>query len=66
MLHMALQAAKLLADEGKDVEVVDPSTLQPLDEDSILNSVKKTTRLVIVDETNQHCSMASEIAAVVA
>ena len=66
MVHVALQAAKLLADEGKDVEVVDPSTLQPLDEDSILNSVKKTTRLVIVDEANQRCSMASEIAAVVA
>ena len=66
MVHVALQAAKMLAEEGKDVEVIDPRTLQPLDEDTILNSVKKTTRLVIVDEANPRCSMASEIAAVVA
>lgn len=66
MVHVALKAAEMLAEEGKDVEVVDPRTLQPLDEDTILNSVKKTTRLVIVDEANPRCSMASEIAAVVA
>lgn len=66
MVHVALQAAKMLAEEGRDVEVVDPRTLQPLDEDTILNSVKKTTRLVVVDEANPRCSMASEIAAVVA
>jgi len=66
MVHVVLQAAKMLADEGKDIEVVDPRTLQPLDDETILNSVKKTSRLVVVDEANPRCSMASEIAAVVA
>ncbi len=66
MVHQSLAAAKTLANEGIEVEVVDPRTLSPLDEDTILSSVKKTHRLVIVDEDNPRCSAATDIAAMVA
>jgi pyruvate dehydrogenase E1 component beta subunit len=66
MVQQALAAAKTLAGEGIDVEVVDPRTLSPLDEDAILSSVAKTHRLVIVDEDNPRCSAATDIAAMVA
>lgn len=66
MVQMALAAAGALEDEGIDVEVVDPRTLSPLDEDAILSSVQKTHRLVIVDEDNPRCSVATDIAALVA
>ncbi|MCC6791356.1 MAG: alpha-ketoacid dehydrogenase subunit beta [Thermomicrobiales bacterium] len=66
MVHMSLAAAGTLADEGIDVEVVDPRTLSPLDEDAILSSVQKTHHLVIVDEDNPRCSVATDIAALVA
>src|SRR4051812_25600435 len=49
MVQMSLAAADALSEEGIDVEVVDPRTLSPLDEDAILSSVKKTHHLVIVD-----------------
>ena len=66
MVHQALTAAELLAAEGIDVEVIDPRTLSPLDDETILNSVAKTHRLVVVDEDNPRCSMATDIAAMVA
>ena len=66
MVHQSLAAAKTLTNEGIDVELVDPRTLSPLDEDTILSSVKKTHRLVIVDEDNPRCSVATDIAAMVA
>jgi pyruvate dehydrogenase E1 component beta subunit len=66
MVHMSLAAAATLEDEGIDVEVVDPRTLSPLDEDAILSSVQKTHHLVIVDEDNPRCSVATDIAAMVA
>jgi pyruvate dehydrogenase E1 component beta subunit len=50
MVHTALSAAEKLAADGISVEVVDPRTLYPLDEESIIESVKKTHRLVIVHE----------------
>src|SRR5207302_2379068 len=62
----ALAAAETLAAEGVSVEVVDPRTLSPLDSGSILRSVAKTGRLVVVDPAHRVCSAASEIAAVVA
>ncbi len=65
-VHQALEAADLLKNEGIDVEVVDPRTLVPFDEETILNSVKKTGRLVVVDEDYQRCNMATDIAALVA
>jgi pyruvate dehydrogenase E1 component beta subunit len=62
----AIDAAKVLAAEGISVEVIDPRTLVPLDKESILKSVAKTGRLVIVDPAHKMCSAASEIAAIVA
>jgi pyruvate dehydrogenase E1 component beta subunit len=66
MVQMALDAAESLSAEGVSVEVVDPRTLSPLDEDTILSSVRKTRRLVVVDEDNPRCSMATDLVALVA
>ena len=62
----ALAVADALAVEGISVEVIDPRTLVPLDVETIRASVRKTGRLVIVDEAPATCSAASEIAAIVA
>lgn len=62
----ALDAAETLAGAGVSAEVVDLRTLVPLDRDAILASLDKTGRLVVVDECPPHCSVASEIAAIVA
>ena len=66
MVHYCLAAAEALAREGIDVEVVDPRTLVPLDEKTILDSVSRTGRLVVVDECPLRAGIASEIAATVA
>ncbi len=66
MVALALEAAESLSAEGVDVEVVDPRTLSPLDEETILSSVKKTKRLVVVDEDNPRCSMATDLVSLVA
>ena len=66
MVQQALAAADALAAEGIEAEVIDPRTLSPLDDETILNSVAKTHRLVIVDEDNPRCSAATDIAAMVA
>jgi len=66
MVHQALAAAEALQGQGISAEVVDPRTLSPLDEDTILSSVAKTHRLVIVDEDNPRCSVATDIAALAA
>jgi pyruvate dehydrogenase E1 component beta subunit len=66
MVPMALEAAETLAGEGVSVEVVDPRTLSPLDEDTILGSVRKTRRAVLVDEDNPRCSMATDLVALIA
>jgi pyruvate dehydrogenase E1 component beta subunit len=66
MVAMALEAAEGLSAEGVDVEVIDPRTLSPLDEDTILSSVAKTKRLVVVDEDNPRCSMATDLVSLVA
>ena len=58
----ALKAAEELAKEGISVEVIDPRTLVPLDKDTIIKSVKKTGRLLIVDEGYERCGVAGEIA----
>jgi len=65
MVLRALEAAETLSAEGIDVEVVDPRTLSPLDEETILESVAKTGRLVVVDECHRRCGVAAEITAVV-
>jgi len=66
MLVPALAAAEELAREGTSVEVIDPRTLVPLDVETIRQSLRKTGRLIVVDESAPVCSMASEITAVVA
>lgn len=66
MNRHALAAADQLAREGISAEVIDLRSLVPLDRETILESVKKTGRLVIVDVANRTCSVASEIAATVA
>lgn len=62
MVQRALDAAGLLEKEGIDCEVIDPRTLVPLDINTIVDSVKKTGRLVIVHEVNEFCGFGAEIA----
>jgi len=66
MVNFALEAAANLQKKGIHCEVIDPRTTSPLDEDTILESVENTGRLVVVDESNPRCSMASDIAGIVA
>ena len=63
MVQETLRAAEELAQEGTSVEIIDPRTLVPLDIDTILVSVHKTGRLLIVDEDYAPCGAAAEIAA---
>lgn len=66
MVSRALKAADALAADGISVEVVDPRSLIPLDEDTLLKSVAKTQRVLVVDEGHLRCGAAAEIAAVIA
>jgi pyruvate/2-oxoglutarate/acetoin dehydrogenase E1 component len=63
MVVQALKAADELAKSGISLEVIDPVTLQPLDEEAILRSVRKTGRLIAADTSWVRCGFASEIAA---
>jgi pyruvate dehydrogenase E1 component beta subunit len=65
MVALALKAAASLADQGYDAEVVNLRTLRPLDTATVAESVKKTNRLVIVEEGWRICGIGSEIAAAV-
>ena len=66
LVHKALSAAAVLDKEGISVEVVDPRTLVPLDEEIILGSVKKTGRVVIADEGHLRGGAAADLAAIIA
>jgi pyruvate dehydrogenase E1 component beta subunit len=66
MVGFAEQAAAELAAEGVECEIVDPRTTSPLDEETIYESVERTGRLVLVDEAYPRCSIASDVAALVA
>lgn len=66
MVPKALEAAEQLAGEGISVEVVDPRTLVPLDKETIIASVRKTSRVVIVHEAHKRLGPGAEIAAVIA
>ncbi|MEE3373225.1 MAG: alpha-ketoacid dehydrogenase subunit beta [Planctomycetota bacterium] len=66
MVHESLQAAELLAADGIECEVIDLRTTSPLDRDTILESVEETGRVVVVDEANPRCSMATDISALIA
>jgi pyruvate dehydrogenase E1 component beta subunit len=66
MVKKALAAAELLAAEGISAEVIDPRTLAPLDVATIVNSVKKTGRVVLVDQAPRQSSAAAVIAGEIA
>ena len=66
MVQVALGAAVLLEQEGVSAEVVDPRTTWPLDEKTIIDSVKKTSRVIVMDEGYGRYGVAAELAAVVA
>lgn len=66
MVRVASRAAEALAEDGISVEIVDPRTSYPLDQDTIIGSVRKTGRLVIVDEARSAGSIANQVAALVA
>ena len=61
--HLSIQAADLLAAQGIQAEVIDPRTLIPFDEETVLKSVRKTGRLVVVDEGPSTCGVGAEIIA---
>ena len=66
MVQQSLEAATALGKDGISCEVVDLRTTSPLDEDTILESVENTGRLVVVDEATPRCSIATDISALVA
>tara|TARA_A100001037_G_scaffold276864_1_gene276462 strand:+ start:662 stop:1633 length:972 start_codon:yes stop_codon:yes gene_type:complete len=66
MVIDALEAAKKLEKEGISVEVIDPRTLSPLDTETIIASVKRTSRAVVAQEAVQFCGLSAEIAATIA
>ena len=66
MVQRSLVVAEEFTKEGIEIEVIDPRTLRPLDKESILESVKKTGRLIVADEGVVTCGVASEISAMVA
>ncbi len=61
MVKLCLKAAYVLAEEDIDVEVVDVRTLRPLDEETIVNSIRKTNRCIVVDEDWPYCGMGAGI-----
>ena len=63
MLKLALEASTELAQQGIDCEVIDPRTIKPLDIELISQSVKKTNRLLIVEEGHYFCGFAAEVIA---
>jgi pyruvate dehydrogenase E1 component beta subunit len=66
MVSLALQAAKTLEIEGIDLEVIDPRTVKPLDENLIFKSVRKTGKLLVIDAAWKTCGLAAEISCLVA
>ncbi|MFS3912996.1 alpha-ketoacid dehydrogenase subunit beta [Bacillus australimaris] len=66
MVHKALEAAKELEAEGIDVEIIDPRTLVPLDEETIIESVKKTGKCIVVHEAVKRGGYGGEIASMIA
>lgn len=66
MVHVALAAAEELAAQGVSVEVIDPRTIAPLDTDTIVESVRRTGRAVVIDEGHRAFGVGAEIAATIA
>lgn len=66
MVHVALEAADMLAQVGVSAEVVDPRTLVPLDKPALIESAKKTSRAIVVDEGYEQYGVTAELASVIA
>jgi pyruvate/2-oxoglutarate/acetoin dehydrogenase E1 component len=66
MVHQALEAAEELAQQGTSVEVVDLRTIYPLDTETVLNSVAKTSRALVLYESNRFLGTGAEVAAMIA
>src|SRR5581483_1781392 len=66
MVHVALEAAKLLDEIGISAEVVDPRTLVPLDRQTIVESAKKTSRAIVIDEGYEQYGVTAELASIIA
>ena len=66
MVLTALEAAETLAQQGIDAEVIDPRTYSPIDIDLVCESVKKTGHLLVIDESHPRCSIATDIAGMIA
>ncbi len=65
MVHVALEAAKELKDEGIDVEIIDLRTLYPLDEKTVLDSVRKTNKVILLHEDTRTLGLGAELAAII-
>jgi len=66
MVNLALEAAEKLSGDGLDIEVLDLRSISPMDNKAILDSVKKTHRLLVVDEDYPRCNVATDVVALVA
>jgi 2-oxoisovalerate dehydrogenase E1 component beta subunit len=66
MVHVALDAASALSNEGVEVEVLDLRTLAPLDRDAILTSVAKTSKVIVLHEASRTGGIGGEVAAIIA
>ena len=66
MVHVALEAAGKLAEDGIEVEVIDPRTLTPLDEEALVASAKKTSRCIVLDEGYRRFGATAELGSVIA
>jgi pyruvate/2-oxoglutarate/acetoin dehydrogenase E1 component len=66
MVHVAGEVAAALAVDGIECEIVDLRTTSPLDEDTVIEAAEKTGRVVVVDEANPRCSVATDISALIA
>jgi len=65
MVHVALNAAKMLAEIDIEAEVVDPRCMFPLDKETLINSAKKTSRAIVIDEGYERFGVTAEIASVI-
>ncbi len=65
MVRPCMQAAEVMAEKGREIEVIDLRTLSPLDEEAVLNSVKETGRAVVVHEAPKNCGLGAEISALI-
>jgi acetoin:2,6-dichlorophenolindophenol oxidoreductase subunit beta len=66
MVHVALEAARMLKESGLSAEVVDPRTLVPLDRQTLIESARKTSRAIVVDEGYEQYGVTAELASVIA